>query len=159
MLYILWRKRRIRAVERVVLRVVGRVVEVASRIHDLVHVLGLDLEQVAICICVNQLAALALPPPKPVVVEVVHEVLREVQDAHPDVNEDQTVLVNLDHRKVTIKCVGSWAGYQAPKSVLFVPTHQLDVDPLAEFLHGLPEHTVVHQFVQILLEIAGGLFP
>ncbi len=109
-------------------RVVGRVVEVASRIHDLVHVLGLDLEQEGICICVKQLAALALTAPKPVVVEVVDEVFRGVQYSHPDVNgavEDQTGSSGpgspqgLHQRCWLVRRLGWLSG---AKSVLFVPT-------------------------------------
>ena len=74
------------AVQRVALRVVRGVVEVCVRSHIPVHVLRLDLEEQAVCVGVQQLAAVSIRPLELVVVEVLHEVLREAQDAHPHVH-------------------------------------------------------------------------
>ena len=51
------------------------------------------------------------------------------------------------------------AGQKAAEFVLLVRAHQFDVDSLSQVLHGLTEDGVVHQFVEILLEGAGGLLP
>ena len=38
--------------------------------------------------------------------------------------------------------------------VLLMQTHQLHINPLPQVLHGLPEDRVVHELVQVLLEVA-----
>ena len=64
-----------------VLGVVRRV-EVLFLGHVLVHVLGLDLKEKAVSIHVEELAALSVLRFKLVVIEVVHQVLREIQNAN-----------------------------------------------------------------------------
>ena len=69
--------------------------------------------------------------------------------------------MNLDRGQIVAKYVSprkGWTGHQTSKLVLPVGAHEMDVDMLAEVLHRLPEHQVVHQLVKILLEVAGHLF-
>ena len=49
------------------------------------------------------------------------------------------------------------ASQETAEFVLLVCAHQFDVDSLSQVLHGLTEDRVVHQFVEILFEGAGGL--
>ena len=97
-----------RAVERVALRIVGRVVEMRVLRDVLMDILCLDLEEEGVRVCVNELAAVPVLSLHPVVIKVVHEGFGKVQDAHPYVHravEDQSALVHLDGREVVIKDV------------------------------------------------------
>ena len=76
--------------------------------YVLVHVLGLDVEEERVGVCVKELAPIAIPRLYLVIIEVVHEALREVEDAHTHVDgpvECQEALVDLDRREVVIKDV------------------------------------------------------
>ena len=69
--------------------------------------------------------------------------------------------MHLYRRQVVVEYIGSgkgWDGDEAPEFVLLCGSQELDVDPPPEILYGLPEDRVVHQFEQVLLELAGGLF-
>ena len=46
-------------------------------------ILGLNLEEEAFGVSVEELAAIPVLPPELVVVEVVHQVLGEIQNGHP----------------------------------------------------------------------------
>ena len=51
------------------------------------------------------------------------------------------------------------SGPVSPHTIMFpLFVHQLDVCPLPQVLHGLPEHCVIHKFEKVL-EAVGGLFP
>ena len=100
-----------------------------------------------------------------VVIEVVHSVFRDIQNAHPYIHwaiELQTALVDLDSRQVIIEDIGPskrLAGDEAPELVFLVSSYQLHINPFLQVLHGLPEDRVVHQLVKVLLEVAGGILP
>ena len=53
--------------------------------HVCVDVLHLDLDEEGVCVCVGELAAVAVMPFQMVVPQVVHENLRDVEDAHPHI--------------------------------------------------------------------------
>ena len=70
--------------------------------------------------------------------------------------------MDLDSCQVVIDVTGPskcWAGDEAPEFVLLMRAHQFDINPLPQVLHGLPEDRVVHELVELLLEVAGGLLP
>ena len=68
--------------------------------------------------------------------------------------------MHMDSCQVVIEDIGpGWAGDEAPEFVLLVSSHQIHINPPSQVLHGLPEDRVVHQLVEVLLEVAGGLFP
>ena len=101
--------------------------------------------------------------PELVVIEVVHQVFREIQNTHPYIHsaiELQTALVDLNSHQVVIKDIGPSkhrAGDEAPEFVLLVSSHQLHINPFPQVLHGLPK--VVHQLVEVLLKATGCLLP
>ena len=47
------------------------------------EILGLDLEEEAVGVGVEELTTIPVLPPELVVIEVVHQVLGEIQNAHP----------------------------------------------------------------------------
>ena len=70
--------------------------------------------------------------------------------------------MDLDSCQVVIEDIGPsecWAGDEAPELVLLMQSHQFHINPPPQVLHGLPEDRVVHQLVEVLLEVAGGLLP
>ena len=133
--------------------------------HVFVDVFRLDLEEETVGVGVEELAPVPVLPQELVIIEVVHQVFREIQNTHPYIHwaiEHQTALVDLDSRQVVIEDIGlskSRAGDEAPEFVLLVSSHQLHVNPLPQVLHGLPQDQVVHQLVKVLLEVAGCLLP
>ena len=70
-----------------VLGVVRRVVDVLVLGHVLVHVLGLDIKVKAVSVRVEELAALSVLLFELVVKEVVHQVLRDIQNAHAQLHK------------------------------------------------------------------------
>ena len=63
--------------------IVRRVIEIWIHGHVLVHILCLDLkEEKAVCVRVEELAALSVLRFELVVIKVVHRVLGETQNAH-----------------------------------------------------------------------------
>ena len=70
-----------------VLGVVRRVVDVLVLGHVLVHVLGLDIKEKAVSVRVEELAALSVLLFELVVKEVVHQVLRDIQNAHAQLHQ------------------------------------------------------------------------
>ena len=84
-----------------VLGVVACVVESAARLHVSVHVLCPDFEEQTVRVRVQQLTFIAVLHFQVVVVEVVHQRLAEVQDAHARVHwfhHLDLLLVHLDGR-------------------------------------------------------------
>ena len=75
-----------RTVQRVVLGVVRRVVEVLVLGHVIVHVLDLHLKEKAVSVRVEELAALSVLRFELVVIEAVCQVLREIQNAHAPIH-------------------------------------------------------------------------
>ena len=136
-----------------VLGVVGCVIEGLVLGHVLVHVLGLDLKEKAVSVRVEELAALSVLRFERVVIEVVHQVLGEIQNANAHIHraiEYQVALVDLDSCKIIVEDINSskWrAGHEAPEFVLLMGTHQLYINPHPQVFHGLPEDRVVHQLV------------
>ena len=53
--------------------------------HVLVHILGLDLEEQRVCICTEELTALSIQRLHLIVIEVIHQMLRELEDAQAGV--------------------------------------------------------------------------
>ena len=90
--------------------------------------------------------------------------LGEVKDAHPHIHrsiEDQTALVDLDRYQIIVEDVHSgkgWAGIEEPEFVLLMQARQFDINMLPQVLHGLPEDRVVHELVEVLLQVAGNPF-
>ena len=136
-----------------VLGVVGCVIEGLVLGHVLVHILGLDLKEKAVSVRIVELAALSVLRFELVVIEVVHQVLEEIQNAHAHIHwaiEYQVALVDLDSCQIIVEDIGPskcWAGDEAPEFVLLMRTHQVHINPLPQVLHGLPEDRVVHQLV------------
>ena len=136
-----------------VLGVVGYVIEGLVLGHVLVHILGLDLKEKAVNVRVEELAALSVLRFELVIIEVVHQVLGEIQNANAHIHratEYQVALVNLDSCQIIVEDIGPskcWAGDEAPQFVLLMRTHQLHINPLPQVFHGLPEDRVVHQLL------------
>ena len=109
-----------------VLGVVGCVIEDLVLDHVLVHILGLDLKEKPVSVCVEELAALSVLHFELVVIEVAHQVLREIQNAHAHIHraiEYQVALVDLDSCQIIVKDIGPskyWAGDEAPEFVLLI---------------------------------------
>ena len=147
-----------RAVQRVVFREVRHVIEIKMLGHILVHSLRLDLKEQAVSVCVEELTALTISHLELAVIEVIHQVLEEVKNAHPHIHrlvEDQTALVDLDRCQIIFEDVRSgkgWAGNEAPEFVLLMRVHQFDINLL-------PQNGVVRELVEVLLEVTGGLLP
>ena len=104
--------------------------------HVLVHILGLDLKEKAVSVRVEELAALSVRCFELVVIEVVHQVLGEFQNAHAHIHRAIGYQVALVEDIGLRKC---WAGDEAPEFVLLIRTHQLQTTPLLQVIHGLPE--------------------
>ena len=69
--------------------------------------------------------------------------------------------MDLDSFQVAVEYVGSgkgWAGNEVSELVLLIRAHQLHINPLPQVLHRLTEDRVIHLLVEVLLEVAGGLF-
>ena len=104
--------------------------------HVLVHVFGLDLKEKAVSVRVEVLAALSVLRFELVVIEVVHQVLGAIQNAHAHIHrsiEYQVALVDLDSCEIIVKDIGPskcWAGDEAPEFVLLMRTHQLHINSL-----------------------------
>ena len=95
-------------VQRVVFRVVRRIVEALVLRHVALDVLHLDLKENAVGIRIEEFHAVAILGPHLVVVEVVHKTLREVENAHPHIDgsvQDQPALVHLHCSQVIVKYV------------------------------------------------------
>ena len=112
--------------------------------HVLVHILCLDLKEKAVSVRVEELAALSVLRFELVAIEVVHQVLREIQNAHANIHqaiEHKAALMDLDSYLVVIEDIGPskcWAGVEAPEFVLLMRTHQLHTNLLPQVFHGLP---------------------
>ena len=136
-----------------VLGVVGCVIEGLVLGHVLLHILGLDLKEKAVSARAEKLAALSVVRFELVVIEIVHQVLGEIQNAHAHIRlaiENQVALLDLDSCQIIAEDIGPskcWAVDEAPEFVLLMRTHQLHINPLPQVFHGLPEDRVVHQLV------------
>ena len=133
-----------------VLGVVGCAIEGLVLGHVLVNVLGLDLKEKAVSVRVEELASLSVLRFELVIIEVVHQELGEIQNAHAHIRramEYQVALVDLDSCQIIVEDIGpskGRAGDEAPEFVLLMRTHQLHINPLPQVFHGLPEDRVVH---------------
>ena len=88
-----------------VLGVVGCVIEG----FVLVHILGLDLKEKAVSVRVEELTALSVLRFELVVIEAVHQVFGEIQNAHVHIHraiEYQVALVGLDSCKIIVENIG-----------------------------------------------------
>ena len=109
-----------------VLGVVGCVIEGLDLGHVLVHILGLDLKEKAVSVHVEKLAALSVLRFELVAIEVVHQVLGEIQNAHAHIHrviEYQFALVELDSCQIIVEDIGPskcWAGDEVPEFVLLI---------------------------------------
>ena len=144
------------------LGVVGCVIEGLGLGHVLVHVLGLDLKEKAVSVRVEELAALSVLRFELVIIEVLHQVPGEIQNAYAHLHrpiEYQVALVDLDSCQIVedISPSKGRAGDEAPEFVLLMQTHQLHIIPLPQVFHGLPEDRVVHDLVEVLLKVAGNI--
>ena len=91
------------------MRVVGCVIEGLVLGHVLVHIIGLDLKEKAVSVCVEELAALSVLRFELVVIEVVQQVLGEIQNAHAHIHraiEYQVALVDLDSCQIIVEDIG-----------------------------------------------------
>ena len=133
--------------------------------HVLIYILSLNFEKQAVSVSVEKLTALSILTLHLVIIEVIHELFGEVEDAHPHINgtiENQTALVHMKCCKVIIEYVcpsKCWAGYKVPDLVLLTRSHQLDIKSFSEIFHCLPEDRIVHELVEVFLKAACGLFP
>ena len=140
----------------------GCVIEGLVLGHVLVHVLGLDLKEKAVSVRV-ELAALSVLRFELVIVEIVYQVLGEIQNAHAHKHraiEYQVALMDLDSCQIVVEDIGpskGRAGDEAPEFVLLMRTHQLHINQLPQVFHGLSVDRVVHELVEILLKVAGGI--
>ena len=94
------------------------------------------------------------------IVEIVHWMLGDIEDAHAHIHrsvEDQTALVHLGRRKIIIKDVRSGKGRAGDKAseLFFACANQLYVYALAKVFHRLSKDAVVHELVDVFLEVAG----
>ena len=89
--------------------VVGCVIEGLVLGHVLVHILGLDLKEKAVSVRVKELAALSVLRLRLVVIEDVHQVLGEIQNAHTHIHratEYQVALVDQDSCQIIVEDIG-----------------------------------------------------
>ena len=111
------------AVQRMLAWVVRRVIELSALGHIPVDVLTLDLEEEAVGVGVEELSPLSVLALHLVVVEVIHEGLRQIEDAHAHVYgaiEDQTTLVDLNGGEVVAEDVCSGEGGAGDETAEFV---------------------------------------
>ena len=89
--------------------------------------------------------------------------LGEVEDAQAGEHrpvEKQMTFVYLNSRKVIIKDVSLCKGRacnKAPELVFLVFAHEFDVNALAEVFHRLRKYRVVHQLIEVFLEVRASL--
>ena len=79
--------------------------------HVFVHVLRLDLEEETVGVGVEELTSVPVLFSELVVIEVVHPVFREIQNAHPYIHwaiELHTALVGLDSRRYWPEQTPGW---------------------------------------------------
>ena len=83
-----------------------------------------------------------------VLIEFVHQVLGEIQNAHAHIYraiEYQVALVDLDSCQIIVEDIGPskcWACDEATEFVLLMRTYQLHINPLPQVFHGLPKTEV-----------------
>ena len=65
--------------------------------------------------------------------------------------------MHLDGSQIVIQDV--FPGYKASKFVFHTRANQLKFNALAQVFHGFSKYTVVHELVEVLLEVTGCLFP
>ena len=78
--------------------------------HVLVDVLRLDLEEEAVCVGIEQITPVPVLGLHLVVVEVIHQMLREVEDAHSHIHrmvEHQAALMHVDACQIIVEYVGT----------------------------------------------------
>ena len=132
--------------------------------HVLVDVLRLDLEEEAVCVGIEQITPVPVLGLHLVVVEVIHQMLKEVEDAHSHIYgmvEHQAALIHVDACQIIIEYVGTgegWTGNEAAELIPLARSDQFDVDPIAEVLYHLPKDRIVHELVEVLLKVSGDLF-
>ena len=99
------------AVQWVIRRVIRGVVELWIFGHVFVDVLRMDLEEETVGVGVEELTPDPVLLSELVVIEVVHPMFRDIQNAHPYIHwaiELQTALVDLDSRQVIIEQTPGW---------------------------------------------------
>ena len=149
-----------------VLGVVTRVVKLLPKVfHVPVNVLRLDLQEQGVRVCVEQVHSRAVLLLQMLVVEVVHQGLGKIQDAHARVDwtlEDDFALVHLDASQGAVEdqcsCKQGACG-KLPILVSLVRPDKLHVDAVSEVLHCLAEDRVVHELEEVLFEIRCGPLP
>lgn len=106
--------------------------------HVLVHILGLNLKEQAVCVGVKELTTVCILSLHLVVVEAIHKVFGGIHDAYPKVHwavGDKAALVDLDGHRIIIEdvCTGNdWAGDKASDFVPFACADQLDINSCPE---------------------------
>ena len=152
--------------EEVLLGVVARVVQVEVPLHVPVHVFRLNLEQQTVCVRVQQLAARAVFLLEVSVIKLVHHNLKELQDAHSDLNGAVELELGpvCEHAREPVAAkdgvpIEQGAGGELPH--LFRPRggDKVHVHPVSQVFHRFAEERVVHQFKKVLFEIRRGLLP
>ena len=127
-----------------VLGLVGCVIEGLVLGRVVVHVLGLDLKEKAVSVRVEELAALSILRFELVVIEVIHQVLGEIQNAHAHI-----------HRAVEYQMLlWTWIAARSLSKILARANAGLAMRLLSlscscdvNVFHGLPEDRVDHQLV------------
>ena len=126
--------------------------------HVLVEFVCLNLQQKAVCVCVDELKLEVVLPLERIVVKIVHQYFVVVENRHPGVKGlvlFHTFLVHVETSKIVGKQCATGkqrTGNQCTNLFSFVAANDFDVIALLHVLHRFPEHRVVHEFVEVLLE-------
>ena len=145
--------------------IIACVVQVFTAFHVLVDFVCLNLQQKAVCVCVDELKLETILPLELTVVKIVHQYFVVVENRHPGINGlllFHTFLVHVETSKILGKKCATGkqrTGNQFMNLFSFVAANDFDVNALLHFLHRFPEHGVVHEFVEVLLEFVCCLLP
>ena len=132
--------------------IIACVVQVFTAFHVLVDFVCLNLQQKAVCVCVDELKLEVVLPLELIVVKIVHQYFVVVENRHPSIKGlllFHTFLVHIETSKIVGK---QRTGNQYTNLFSFVAANDFDVIALLHVLHRFPEHRVVHEFVEVLLE-------
>ena len=123
-----------------------------------VEIISLDVANQGGSVHVTQLKIGAILLPHVVVMEFVHDDLTEIGDSFPKV--DGFVHYNSDlphlapHQVLTEHDFRFEAWFYHPLEIRLLICHEIDIPMLADVLHHLPKHGVVHELEEVLLKIA-----
>ena len=149
--------------EKVVCRVVARVVFISVLARVCVDVIGLYVQDEPVGVGVEHSNAITVNLLEVIVIPVVHEILGQIENTHDEVSWSIKPHFGRAHVVACDIIIGHHAvvegrfGDEFAQLILFRGTNEFDIYASTDIFHCLPKDAVVYQLVQILFERALGL--